>query len=127
VLGLLLGMAIVLLGPIGFILVGSDGWRAHHGGVSGSLTVTGCEWHQRRVSSSWVCSGSFLSGDRSMRIASVELTDGEHRATGEQVAVLVSGRAAVKCVASIGPNVVGGADHDPASLHSRGSAWYEVI
>jgi hypothetical protein len=85
----------VPLGFVGFVLVGLDGLRAHHNGIPGTLTVADCEWHQLRGGGKWDCSGPFISDDHTVQINRIELTEGDHRATGEHVSVLVSGPGAV--------------------------------
>jgi hypothetical protein len=84
----------LVLGMICFITVGVDGWRAHHGGIRGTVTVARCKArHPWRANGGWSCSGSFVSNDRSVRIAHLWLEDDGHRLAGEEVSAAVIGPA----------------------------------
>jgi hypothetical protein len=86
-------MSLLPLTIVGFVFIGGDGWRAHHNGISGTLTVSDCQWHQRKGSGAWNCFGRFVSDDHSVQITSIELAeDYQHPlTTGEQVRALVAG------------------------------------
>jgi hypothetical protein len=88
-----LTMSLLPLTIVGFVVVGGDGWRAHHNGVSGTLTVADCQWDQRKGSGAWSCSGRFVSDDQTVRRTSIELAEEYPHplATGEQVPALVAG------------------------------------
>lgn len=88
IFGCLLALGLVAT-AVASIQGATDGWRAHHGGIRGTYTVTECHLHQSRQLTTWDCPGSFVSDDGTIRTQGMLDATGE-RDNGERVPATIA-------------------------------------